>query len=415
MRYLLFILFCLVLPMTAAAQEPILRTELEAPTAIPGQPIELRVTVLVPTWMPKPPRFPSFEIPGVMVRLPTGGTRPISERVDGVTWSGVARRYRLFPMTAGPFRIPPQTTTITFADPQTRQPRTVERLSSALVFAGRVPQGAETLMPFIAAEALTLEQALDGIAENLSVGGAVTRRLIARVEGVSPIFLPSLIPPLSSEGLSAYPKEPVVIESETENGVSGSRAENVTYLVEAEGRHAIPPVSLNWFNLRNQRIETARVEGFEIRAQVSAIAAANGWRSNLVLWIFGIVLLVGLTGAVIWRLWPLLSARHLKRRSSYLASEAHAFAEINKALRARDFDRTLRNIDLWRLRSHRPAPLEEESLARAVMQVGLARYGRNPRSPTLESWSAIGLALSAARRTKRDRGKEDRGLPFLNP
>ncbi|WP_119168164.1 BatD family protein [Algihabitans albus] len=415
MRYLLLLLLCLAFPMTAAAEQPILRTELKTSAAIPGQPIELRVTILVPTWMPQPPRFPSFETPSVIVRLPIGGARPISERVDGETWSGVTRRYRLYPMTAGSFRIPPQTATVAFVDPQTRQPRTVELLSSPLVFEGRVPQGAETLVPFIAADSLTLEQTLGGTAESLEVGGAVTRRLIARTEGVSPIFLPPLIPPLSAEGLSAYPKEPVVTESETESGVSGSRAESVTYLVEAAGRYAIPPVSLNWFNLRNQQVETARVEGFEIRAQVSATRPATRRWTGLLLWSFGIALLAGLTGAVVWRIWPRLSAWRLERRSSYLASEAHAFAEINEALRARHFDRTLRSIDLWRLRSHRPAAGEEENLVRALTEVGLARYGRNPRRPAPESWSTIGSALSAARQGKRDGSDEDRGLPFLNP
>ena len=278
-----------------------------------------------------------------------------------------------------------------------------------------MPEGAETLTPFIAAESLTLEQTLEGTPESLNIGDAVTRTLIARTEGVSPIFLPPLIPLLSAAGLPAYPKEPVVTESETERGVSGSRAESVTYLVETDGRYAIPPVSLNWFSLRNQRIETARVEGFEIRAQAPAIAAANGrWRS-LVLWSLGIALLAGLAGAVIWRLSPLLSAWRRTHQSIYLTSEAYAFAEASRALRARDFDRTLRSIDLWRLRSRRSAPLDEKSLARALTQVGLACYGRSARTPSPENWSAIGPALSAARQVKRDGSPEDRGLPSLNP
>ena len=56
----------------ALAQEPprpMLRTVLEAGSAIPGQPILLRITLLAPTWFPKPPVFASLDIPNVVVHL----------------------------------------------------------------------------------------------------------------------------------------------------------------------------------------------------------------------------------------------------------------------------------------------------------------------------------------------------------
>ena len=57
----LTLLLTLTLPaltMAQGAPRPVLRIELEKGSAIPGQPIVLRITVLVPTWLPKPPALP---------------------------------------------------------------------------------------------------------------------------------------------------------------------------------------------------------------------------------------------------------------------------------------------------------------------------------------------------------------------
>ena len=74
---LLLLLLWLMTPALVAAQEPnqsilpVLRMALDKDTAVPGQPLILRVTVLAPTWLPKAPVFPSFETPNVIVRLPS--------------------------------------------------------------------------------------------------------------------------------------------------------------------------------------------------------------------------------------------------------------------------------------------------------------------------------------------------------
>ena len=86
MTRLLLALVCFAAPLFAAAQEaptPILRTELESQTVLPSQAVELRLTVLVPTWLPEPPVFPSFEAPNLVVRAPAGASLSTNERVDG--------------------------------------------------------------------------------------------------------------------------------------------------------------------------------------------------------------------------------------------------------------------------------------------------------------------------------------------
>ncbi|MCP4818083.1 MAG: hypothetical protein GY883_02770, partial [Shimia sp.] len=94
MRLLAF-LFLLLLPLAALAQDqdPLLEITFEERETIPGQPLTLRLTVFVPTFMPKPPVWPSFETPNLRIRLPERSTSPTSRTINGGTWSGVSRRY----------------------------------------------------------------------------------------------------------------------------------------------------------------------------------------------------------------------------------------------------------------------------------------------------------------------------------
>jgi hypothetical protein len=402
-----------------AAQEsarPVLRTELEKVSAIPGQPIILRITLLAPTWLSKPPGFPSFETPNVIVRLPSRASSPTSERIGGETWSGVTRAYRLYPMTVGRFRIPPQIVTVTFADSDTRAPVTVELRTDEVVFSGTAPEGGEDLDPFIAAETLTLEQSIEGEPGNLEPGGAITRTVTVRVNGTSPIFLPPLIPPLAAVGVSAYPKEPVVTETEARGGISGDRVESVTYVAEVGGRHTAPPIRLRWFNLREKRVETAMADGFEItvRGPPPAPSSSFDWRATGP-WIALGALLAALVAGAAVRLWPRISRWRRRRREAYLASEAFAFSQAMAALRARDFGDAVRTVELWSSRLPPGAGAEHARLSDALAHLGAALFGRDRRPPLDNQWPDAVKALRATRRERLAATTVDRALPPLNP
>jgi hypothetical protein len=417
----LFILLLVWLAAPAAAQEParpVLRMKLESQAAIPGQPIVLRIAVLAPTWLPEPPVFPSFEVPNVIVRLPEGASGPTSERVGGETWSGVARAYRLHPMTVGRFRIPPLPVTVTYADPETRKPITGRLLTEEITFEGKAPEGAEDLDPFIAAEALTLEQTIEGDPGKLAPGGAFTRTVTVRIKGTSPIFVPPLIPPFAAQGIVAYPKEPVVTETAARGFVSGERVETVTYVAEAGGTHSEPPIRLSWFNLAKKQVETAEAEGFEILSDGPPPAApvVFDWRAALP-WIFAAVLGVLVVSLAVVRLRPRIGAWHRRWHEAHLASEAYAFRQATAALRAREYGNALRAIALWSSRLAPASGVEEARLADALTSLGAALYGVSRRAPAKGQWAEAAAALGAARRARlaASAAHASGTLPPLNP
>ena len=419
---ILCLVMLLVTPILTAAQQavkPILRAALEKDSAIPGQPIVLSVTVLVPTWLPKAPEFPSFEIPNVMVRLPPRASRSTSERVGRENWFGVTRSYRLYPMLVGRFRIPPQPVTVTFADPETRAPVTVELRTQEVSFTGVAPSGAEDLNPFIAAESLTLEHQVDGEPDNLEPGDAFTRTVTARVTGMSPIFLPRLIPSFMTTGISAYPKEPIVTEEAEREGITGDRVESVTYVAEAGGRSSAPPIRLRWFNLRTQRVETTEAPGFEIISRgppLPAPSTAIDWRT-IGTWTIISGLLVVLVAAAAVRFWPRMTEWRQRQREEYLASEAFAFAQATAALRAHQFGETVRGVAVWSER----LPLsfrEHERLSDVLVPLGSAVYGREPQAPSNRQWADALTELRAIRRDHLARSSAARAsvpLAPLNP
>lgn len=403
------------------AAEPVLRMELEKDEAIPGQPIILRVTVLVPTWMPKPPVYPSFEVPNVIVRLPSRASTPTSERIGGDTWSGIIRSYRLYPMTVGRFEIPQQTIRLTYADPSTREPIVRDVTTQPIAFRGKAPVGAEGLTPFIAAEALTLEQTITGEPNDLEPGGAVTRTVTAHVEGVSPIFLPPMLVARRQDGLSAYPKEPVVAEANNRGVLSGTRVETVTYVPEYGGRFKAPPIHLEWFNLATDEIEVIVLDGFEMAVRGDPPPSPEDkidWQQLVEILVFvipafAVIVVFGL------RLWPRLRGYWERRRALWLVSEAYAFHQAEAVFAAHDLNAAAKAISRWRLRAAElDASFDCAKLMAALTDLGRSIYGPDGARKDAADWQSVRTALRDTRAAYLANKKKSTGagaLPPLNP
>jgi hypothetical protein len=408
-----------VVAQVATAQDgPILRMDFPETEAIPGLPLSLRLTVLVPTFMPEPPVWPTLEAPNLLVRLPEGATNPPSERIEGETWSGVTRHYRLSPMVPGEFAFPPQEVQVTWNDLDRGEVETVVLGTEAIAFRGVVPEGAEGLDPFIAAEALELTQDIEGTPDAMTPGDSLTRTVTARVEGVSPMFLPDLLPPSDIAGLAAYPDEPVLEESSNRGEITGTRVERVTYVAEGGGRGSLPAVTLDWYDIGAGEVRTAQLDAVEVAVdgppaqwaeprdpRALALTAAGG--------ALGLILLLWAAR----RAAPVIRRAAAQRRERHLASERHAWSELRAAVAARDTARLRPALDLWAQRIAEPDPRTDHHVQSALVALGAARYGPGATPGTTapsEAWAALDRALSAAR-TASEANVADVALPPLNP
>lgn len=418
--FLLLLAAFIATPASAQSPEPVLRLEVDPESVVPGQPVTARLTLLVPTFLPEPPQFPTFETPNVITRLPERASGPVSERIDGETWAGITRAYRLTPMIPGPVTIPPQPVTVTYADPDGGAPIRVTLRTPEFSFEGTIPEAAAGLDPFIAAISLTLIQQIDGDPAALAPGDALVRTVTATIDGVSPLFLPPLIPDIAD--LPSYPDAPAVTETDDRGTPAGTRIESVTYVPATAGTQTAPPITLDWFNLDTGNVETATAPGFDITTTggpVADAARAVDWRATLPS-LAALFLAAALLTWLARRFAPALATRREARHTARRASESHAYAEVRTAAAARDAPGLFTALTVWaaRLPAAPASDSAETTLAAALAALGRARYGNPPGDPPPEAWERLAPALDAARTARlagAETASDTSGLPALNP
>ncbi len=412
-RVLRALLLLFALP--ALAQDPVLRAEMDGAEAIPGQPVSLRLTVLVPSYMPDPPDWPSMEAPNLQVRL--GASGPTSDRVEGATWSGISRRYLLSPMIPGTVAIPPREIGVTWVDPETTETQTAALPLKPLEITGIVPPGAGDLDPFIAAESLTLEQEIIGEPTAMTPGDSLTRTVTATITGTAPMFLPPLMPVHEVPGLRAYPEEPVLTETGERGVIGGTRVEEVTLVAEGGGSGAAPPIALRWYNLVSGAVEVAELPGIEVvidgpDADAAFPLAGIDRRGAAVVMLSGVLILCVGALAARYALPPLVAWRR-ERRSAWMASEPKAWRDLRTAVRARDHARLRPSLDAWARRCRGPDPRNDSRIASALTRIGVARYGEHTGNGE-EGWRTLARVLPDVRSRSR-RHSAGSILPPLNP
>lgn len=398
--------------MAQDAEAPRLTVDLDGDAAIPGQSVSLRLTVLVPTYMPKPPVWPSFETPNLLVRVASTG--PTSSSIGGATWAGVTRRYLISPMVPGAVALPVASIVVTYADPATNEPVSATLQTDPFTITGTVPDGAEGLDPFVAADALTLSQTLDGDPAAMVPGDSVVRTVTATIRGTSPMFLPPLVATNPIEGVRAYPDEPVVEEKSERGIVSGTRTERVTYVAEGGGQGEAPAVTLGWYDLGAGAVETAEVSGFAIAVEgpPAARAEPRDWRM-LALWAAGATVALLAFVLVLRRVLPLARRALVARRAAWLASEAHAFRTLMHVVARRDHAALRPALDLWATRVRPADPRRDRRLSDALLALGAARYGPG-RVDEAAAWGHLAGALENVRHTAAPH-RRSLALPPLNP
>nr|MEC9421564.1 hypothetical protein [Pseudomonadota bacterium] len=413
---LLLILTCL-LSNQASGQgrtEPIVEVEFKEEETIPGQYLTLRVTVLVPTWMPEPVAFPPLDVPNLRIRQPERSTSPTSRTIDGESWSGVSRRYLVSPMVPGEFSIPVQKLQVTYADPQTSEPVKVELAVDPVTLRGIVPKGAESLDPFIAANGLSLSHEISENLLELKPGDSITRTITAKITGASPIILPHLTEVPAIGGFAAYRDDPVVEEHDERGVVSGTRSEKLTLMVQGNGSGILPALHIDWYDIDGKKVQTATLDPVEISATGASVSASNrlaDWDLKNVIGLCTLMLLLGLTGFLAW---PYLR-RHLRdRQARKLAGKNYALKLLLEAIRQKDLSTTIHTLDDWAGRSPVTPAVDLERIERALLPITSARYGLGGPQERSEDWQAVSRIVRKMQ-SGHLREASAMTLPALNP
>lgn len=418
LKYLL--LSCLLFqPFSAQAQDdnqPFLEFEMEETDTIPGQPLTMRLTVMVPTFMPQPVEFPAFDLPNLRIVLPADrATLPTSRRINGRNWAGVTRRIFVIPLVAGRFGIPPQDVGLTYSSPDDNSPISMTLQTPTIEFSAPVPEAAAQLDPFIAAGQLSIDQTFEGDPGNLSPGDSLRWTVTATVQGNSPMVIPTLLPDLDIPGIRAYPDEPQLQESFQDNQLSGSRRESIVLMAESATSANIPAISLQWYNPDTDTIETATTENFRISVTGSgAVLQDRNWPSRWPLILEVVLVLLLLAAAWHWLRAPLKNSLQALL-TQYRNSEPVAFRKLLKAVNSKSLPDTLDALALWQTRWQGPAPRSNPDIAMLLNRLGQSVYGTAEQKDVVAYWPALHKALVALRRYSRQHAMKKDALPPLNP
>jgi hypothetical protein len=400
-----------------AQTQPLVRAQVKPESVNVGEAAQLTVTVLVPTWFTRPPVYPPFELANAMTRMPADSSYPIRERVGGESWSGIVRTYEIYPLLGATYRLAGQAMTVTFANPGSN-PISVDVEVPEIVVKGVVPEGAESLDPYLAGSKLELALEVEGELDELEVGDAIVLAYRAELDGLPAIFLPPLGPGLELAGVSAYRDLP-----EVQDGETARRTEKITLVFEAGGEFSIPGIELRFWNTASRSVETATADGLVVSVQgppvpltTEADTVEAGWQRIAAITVGAVALLF-----IIWRGTPALVRHYREAAERRRQTEAYAFGQLSKALGSGEGPAAYEALLRWigRLESG----MDTRTFA--------ARYGDTDLVDALTGFSASmyrddtssvdgrellrRLAAARGRYLSRDSDERSLKLPPLNP
>lgn len=392
---------------------------------------------LTTTWFTEAPNWPLFTVPGAIVNLPDEQAENLHEVINGVSWYGMSRAYRVVPQTAGAFEIP--SFPITVYPGGTNVP-TASLATPALRLVATVPAGAEGMSVFFPTQKLGAKQTIEPAPDDLKVGGALTRTITQTAAGTESM----LIPPVNFgdvDGLKRYPKPSGTknIMQDRAGLVAGERTDTVTYVVNRSGRFKLPPVTIEWWNTTTQRREKIVLPAVSFSAAAAiekplfAIpidALSKGGAHRIIVIDRSRALIAALTLACLFTLiwvYPRLATRYklakralVAARNRYAEGETPAWRALRAAASKGPLQRIIPALYRWMDKSpnfKHPARMDDlDSSAdpglKALADTVATHYSDSPDAK-LDWKNAEGALRRAARRARKKREAQS-PLPPLN-
>ncbi len=229
---------------------------------IPGQRIELVITIATDRWFTGGTRLEIPEIPGLVILQTNEFASNSSNNRGGHSW--VIQRWTLdvFPQREGSFSIPAITARVKVSD---LSANSVEgKLSSpGLHFNAVIPQSLARVAHWVAAPKYQVSQRFDKDLDNLQIGDAFTRKITFEAADVMAMMLPAFDVEIH-DGLAAYPEPPTLNNSSNRGDMNAKRIERISYIVEAPGQYRLPARDYFWWDTRTGELQMRFLPAIDI-------------------------------------------------------------------------------------------------------------------------------------------------------
>ncbi len=422
-------------------RQPVLRVTIDPPVTVVGQGTTLKLDVLAPNFMTKPPVLPEFQIHNAITRQ--ASTINMSEQIGGEPFAGVRYEFLIYPQEPGTYATSGQSVTVTYAaDPPNAREETMP--VPAITFEATIPEAARALDPFIAASRLTLRQELRQSSDQLKVGDSVTRTITVTADGTPAMLLPPA-KFAAQDGVQIYPMQPDLhdmVDRRT-NALSATRVDQATYMLQRAGTVTLPGAEIAWWNTADKKIDRMRIEPVTLNVAANSLVQdapppeRDGVSSVRAAVLFlldhsaAVLLVIAVISVLIW-IEPstvrTVRDELARRRAAYLRSEAFAYSAFRDATHLGNAQNVYRTLLAWvscfepagpqRTLASLKAAAGDPSLDEELASIeGRLFAAEDPR--TSPSFSVLGKRIDAVRRRlsiKNDRSSVSHSLPrMVNP
>lgn len=116
---------------------------------------------------------------------------------------------------------------------------------------------------WLPAQSVAMREAWQPEAKTLKVGEAVTRTITVTAAGQEGAMLPDLTP-AGLAGFKVYPDKAEVKDDPQPDGISGTRQQKIAFIPVRPGTFSLPEVTLQWWDSRENRMQTASLPAHTI-------------------------------------------------------------------------------------------------------------------------------------------------------
>ncbi|MEZ8692125.1 BatD family protein [Vibrio splendidus] len=236
----------------------------------------LNIEVATPRWLTGGTRIGSIEIPNVIAKQRNQLATNYTERVNGTTWSRQRWEVTLYPMTSGEFVIPTVPVRVQVSAPDGSNVGGT-LYTQPIKFEASLPSGLlDNASPWFSATEVDTEQQWQRSSENLKVGDAITRTVTIKAKDSLSVLLPDVLNNESTQQYQAYPQPNRLDDTQDRGNYRSSRIEETVYVIQQGGEFTLPEFSFQWWDSKNQRLETVVIKGnvFEAKYTVQSFIKA---------------------------------------------------------------------------------------------------------------------------------------------
>ncbi|PMN26074.1 hypothetical protein BCT41_03340 [Vibrio splendidus] len=236
----------------------------------------LNIEVATPRWLTGGTRIGSIEIPNVIAKQRNQLATNYTERVNGTTWSRQRWEVTLYPMTSGEFVIPTVPVRVQVSAPDGSNVGGT-LYTQPIKFEASLPSGLlDNESPWFSATEVDIEQQWQRSSENLKVGDAITRTVTIKAKDSLSVLLPDVLNNESTQQYQAYPQPNRLDDTQDRGNYRSSRIEETVYVIQQGGEFTLPEFSFQWWDSKNQRLETVVIKGnvFEAKHTVQSFIKA---------------------------------------------------------------------------------------------------------------------------------------------